>query len=536
MDGQARAVDGPVQAANGPPQAEPGAQQAPAPRPANGAQQAPGPRPPDGALTAAQATPGPQQAPGTAPTARASDAPAAPKATSAGAAPAAAARPVVHTVSGLQRLLRSQLEERHPLVLVAGEISNLQINARSGHAYFTLKDDAAQIKCVLWRDQLVRVRHRLDDGLQVVVRARVTIYEQGGQLQLSVQQVDPQGVGARQLEYRERVEKLRREGLTADARKRPLPPFPRVIGVVTSASGAALRDVLRTILRRDPFAHVIIASTPVQGDEACPGVVHALRQLDALGRCEVLLLVRGGGSIEDLWCFNEEAVARQIVATSVPVVTGIGHETDTTIADLVADLRASTPTAAAEHAVPIRSEVRQRVRQLEQKIHRALLHRIEADGRRLLRLSARLRDPSTLLARRAQRLDDLQARGERAIRARLATRADATRAIERRLARLDPKARIAGALRRNSLLEGRAAAAIGRLLTAERHALAVLVHRLESLSPLAVLARGYALARTPDGALVKDAARLSPGDALTIRVAAGELEVVVTEIHAAPQG
>jgi len=171
----------------------------------------------------------------------------------------------VYTVTELQRKMRIELEERYANVLVTGEISNFQINARSGHAYFTLKDEDAQVKCVMWRDQLMRVRHRLDDGLKVVLRAKVTIYEQGGQLQLSVAAIDPTGLGARQLEFKERVEKLRQEGLTKDARKRPLPKHPRTIGLVTSKGSAAIKDVLRTILRRDPFAHVIIANTPVQG-------------------------------------------------------------------------------------------------------------------------------------------------------------------------------------------------------------------------------------------------------------------------------
>lgn len=438
--------------------------------------------------------------------------------------------PVVLTVSELQRRLRNDIEERYRIVFVSGEISNYQINARSGHGYFTLKDDGAQIKCVIWRDQLIRLRHRLDDGLEVIVKGRITIYEQGGQLQLSVQTVEPKGLGARQLEFRERAEKLRAEGLTSAARKRPLPAFPRCIGVVTSSSGAALRDVLRTIIRRDPFACVVIANTTVQGDGAAHNIVRALKALERLGRCEVILLVRGGGSIEDLWCFNEEAVARAIVASPVPVVTGIGHETDTTIADLVADLRASTPTAAAEHAVPVRSEIRQRFLNLEGALHRSLLARLQLLSRRLYVLSARLKDPVAALKGRAQHLDELTNRAERALRLHAGRRqADLTR-LERRLGHGDPKQKIRGALHTIQILSSRQKNAIARSIQARRHRLRVAVERLESLSPLRVLSRGYALVRAPSGAVLKRSDQTSIGDALEIRLADGVLGAVVTRI------
>jgi exodeoxyribonuclease VII large subunit len=445
-------------------------------------------------------------------------------------------RPAVYTVTELQRKLRTELEERHASVLVTGEISNFQINARSGHGYFTLKDENAQVKCVMWRDQLMRVRHRLDDGLKVIVKAKVTIYEQGGQLQLSVLQIEPKGLGARQLEYRERVEKLRAEGLTADARKRPIPKHPRTIGLVTSKSGAAIQDVLRTILRRDPFAEVIIANTPVQGDEACHSIVRALKAIDKLERCDVILLVRGGGSSEDLWCFNEENVARAIAGTRAPVITGIGHETDVTIADLVADLRASTPTAAAEHAVPIRSEVRARFKQLETALHRALFHRVQQLSRRLHEIQARLqaKGPQATIQRRAQRFDELTARSERSIRAHLQRRRDLLARLERRLGRHDPREKLRAIDHRLKMLEARATAAAGRRLANERHAFAVVAHRLESISPLAILSRGYALVRTADGRVVRRAIDVRPRDRISIRLAEGALAATVEAID--PEG
>jgi exodeoxyribonuclease VII large subunit len=443
-------------------------------------------------------------------------------------------RPQVYTVSELQRKLRTELEDRYQTVLVSGEISNFSIHARSGHGYFTLKDDNAQIKCVMWRDQLMRVRHRLDDGLKVIVRARVTIYEQGGQLQLAVQQIELRGLGARQLELQQRIEKLRAEGLCADSRKRPIPKYPETIGLVTSASGAALRDVLTTILRRDPYAQVIIAHAPVQGDGAEHGIVRALKLIDGLGRCDVILLCRGGGSIEDLWCFNEECVARTIVQMRAPVVTGIGHETDTTIADLVADLRASTPTAAAEHVVPIRSELRARWRQLEDALHRNLLHRVRALSRELYQLSSRLRDPQTALRSRAQRLDDLSLRMDRALRTRLKKDHAWLDTLERRLLRRDPAEKMRGFSHRLALLDTLAQGAMHKRLERDRHRLAMIVHRLESLSPLAVLSRGYALVTTAEGKVVKRAQEVRAGDSLSVRLDEGSLEVVVQRSQKIP--
>jgi exodeoxyribonuclease VII large subunit len=436
-------------------------------------------------------------------------------------------RPVVYSVSQLQRKLRTELEDRYQTILVSGEISNFTINARSGHGYFTLKDENAQIKCVMWRDQLMRVRHRLDDGLQVIVRARVTIYEQGGQLQLSVQQIEPRGLGARQLEFNERVERLRAEGLTADSRKRRVPRFPETIGLVTSSSSAALRDVLRTILRRDPFAQVIIVHAQVQGEGAEHAIVRALRVLDNLERCDVILLCRGGGSTEDLWCFNEECVARAIVQTRVPVVTGIGHETDTTIADLVADLRASTPTAAAEHVVPVRSEVRAQWRKLEDALHKSLLNRVQASSRKLYALSTRLRDPQAALRSRAQRIDELTLRMDRSLRERIKRRQNALDGLERRVVRLDPVIGVRKTEHRIGLLASRAENAVHKQLDRDQHRLAVVVHKLESLSPLAVLSRGYALVTGPDGHVLRSSAGVRARDELSVRLSEGSLDVEV---------
>lgn len=438
-------------------------------------------------------------------------------------------KPQIYTVTDLQRRLRGELEEAYGLVYVAGEISNFQLNARSGHAYFTLKDEGAQAKCVMFRDQMMRVRHRLNDGLQVIVKAKVTIYEQSGTLQLSVAAVEPKGLGARELEYRERVEKLRKEGLTADTRKRKIPAFPRCIGVVTSRDGAALRDILKTIMRRDPYAHVVFSFAQVQGNGAAGDIARALRVLDEAKKCEVILLCRGGGSIEDLWCFNEEIVARAICISSVPVVTGIGHETDTTIADLVSDLRVSTPTAAAERVTAIRADLRAELSQKHARLERALAYRLSTLRDRISRLSARLRDPRAMIERRAQRIDELSLRSERALRRNLAKKTEKLLAAEKRLQRLDPAAKLRAHEHHLSRLEARMQTAIARRTERARHRYEMLVRELEARSPLAILGRGYSLVFDAEEKLVKSAKEVRPGDRLRARLADGSVFVRVED-------
>ena len=396
--------------------------------------------------------------------------------------------------------MRRQLEDAYPEAWVGGEISSFQLHPGSGHAYFTLKDHRAKLNCVMWRDNLRHLRFRPQRGMEVILRGRVTIYERGGQLQMNVLGIEPQGLGALMQEFEQRLKQLRQEGLTEN--KRPLPAHPRTIGVVTSKGSAALRDVLRTILRRDPAAHVVISGAQVQGRSSAFSIAQAIERLDHLKVADVVILARGGGSTEELWAFNEEPVARAIRACSVPVVTGIGHETDTTIADYVADVRASTPTAAAEHAVPVQAQVVARVSELERRLEAAFSNRIDQLGRRLLFLEKRLLDPTPAIAKR---LIDLERRlGQAAPDVRLSrVRAE----LEQRRARLD------------ELIDRRIAEAERRY--------AILVGRLESLSPLAVLSRGYAIVQTEDGAVLRRAADAEPDERLEIRLAEGRLAVRV---------
>ena len=437
--------------------------------------------------------------------------------------------PFVFSVSGIVGRLRKQLEKTYQEVWVGGEISTFSIHPTSGHAYFSLKDQHAKLTCVMWRDNLVRLRFRPQRGHEVIVRGRITIYERGGQMQLNVLDVEPQGLGALQQEFNDRLAMLRAEGLTAPERKRQLPAFPRTIGVVTSAGGAALRDVMRTILRRDPRAHVIISPSQVQGRSSALSIVAAIDRLDELRQADLIIVARGGGSLEDLWAFNEESVARAIARCSVPVITGVGHETDTTIADYVADLRASTPTAAAEHAVPIRADVESHLSALRSRLKHAMQNRIDHFGRRLLTLSNRLADPSATIGRRAQHLDELTTRAERALRRRTAEVQVELRALEHRLLAAAPQLRLRSASAQLSRLEERMHQAM-RLCVAERERdFAIVCSRLESLSPLGVLARGYAIAHREDGRVVRDAGEVQIGERLTLRLAQGRAIVRVEE-------
>ncbi len=433
------------------------------------------------------------------------------------------------SVSGIVNRLRKDLEEGFGDVWVGGEISSFSIHPTSGHAYFSLKDQRAKLSCVMWRDNLVRLRFRPQRGHEVIVRGRITVYERGGQLQMNVLGVEPQGLGALQQEFMDRLAALRAEGLTAPERKRPIPPFPRVVGVVTSPGGAALRDVLRTLLRRDPRSHVIIAPAQVQGRSSALSIVAALDRLDALGRADVIILARGGGSLEDLWAFNEEPVARAVARCSVPVITGVGHETDTTIADYVADLRTSTPTAAAEHAVPRRSEVEARWLGLSARIGHAFQNRIDHLGRRLLRLENRLSDPSATIGRRAQYLDELTTRAERGLKRKTTLLQGRLQQLERRLAAAAPQHRVQGLAGRLDRLEARLHEAARRRVARSERSLAILCGRLESMSPLAVLARGYAIAQSEDGRVVRRAMDVERGERLSLRLAEGRALVRVEE-------
>ena len=386
--------------------------------------------------------------------------------------------PLVLSVSQLLRSVRDTLERRFPLAWVRGELSNFS-RAPSGHCYFTLKDDGAQVDCVMFRSRAVALDGELRDGAQIEVRALPTLYEPRGRFQLNVEALRRAGVGPLYERFLRMKEKLEREGLFEAAAKRALPPYPSAIGVVTSLAAAALHDVLTTLARRNPAILVIVYPAPVQGEGAAARIAGALGRAAARGECDVLLLVRGGGSIEDLWPFNEEAVARAIRASRIPVVVGVGHESDFTIADFAADRRAPTPTAAAELASPSRAE-----------------------------LLARLADCARCVAREMRR--------------RLETAAQSVDGWARRL--VHPAARLRAHRELLLQLEARLAFAAAHCVHRSQARLERLQASLAGLDPGAVLARGYSITRDASGEVLRDAARVREGSRISTTLARGRLE------------
>ncbi|ULQ46722.1 exodeoxyribonuclease VII large subunit [Flagellatimonas centrodinii] len=434
----------------------------------------------------------------------------------------------VYAVSELAQLLRGVVEDSFPRVWVQGEISNLSRPA-SGHWYFTLKDGSAQLRSAMFRGANLHVRPPPQNGDQVLVRAQVSFYTARGDLQLICEHLEPAGEGALLRAFEDLKRRLAAEGLFDEAVKRPIPAVPRAIGLITSATGAAVQDVLTTLARRFPLAPVYLWPVPVQGEAAPAALVAALQGLPGRAPVDVILLVRGGGSLEDLWAFNDEAVARAIRACAVPVISGVGHETDTTIADFAADLRAPTPTAAAERAAPELRAWQEALQRLQLDLQRPIRRRLQRDRETLVQLDGRLarQRPLRRLQDAAQRLDDWQATLVRAIRRQLADRASRQAVLAERLRTADPRRRLAPLLAATAASEHRLQVAMARRLERERHRLSSAERTLQGLSPLAVLGRGYAIVRQADGSLVRSPQQVAPGVALDVQVAEGVIPVRV---------
>jgi exodeoxyribonuclease VII large subunit len=438
----------------------------------------------------------------------------------------------VYTVSELTASIKTCLEENFPMFWVEGEISNLRMPG-SGHAYFTLKDEGAQISAVLFRGRGRRVRFDLEDGMQVMAFGGLDVYAARGQYQLVVEMMEPKGLGALQLAFDQLKRKLEAEGLFEESRKRPLPAYPRVIGIVTSPTGAAIRDMLNIIDRRFGDLQILITPVRVQGDEAPGEIVQALAHLQTIAELDVVIVGRGGGSIEDLWAFNDERVARALAACRVPVISAVGHETDFTIADFVADLRAPTPSGAAELVVREKLAVIETLVDLYGRLKQAMAAEVGARRERVDVLLRRrvLTDPSRALRDVYRRLDDLQARlrlGLRSTQRHVAHRVTlATNALRSR----NPLGRVTGLSALLAQLRGRLASSASYKVKTSRARFAEAVGRLESLSPLAVLARGYGVTRLPSGEVVRRATQVGVGDPLEILLHQGALGARVTEVR-----
>ena len=432
------------------------------------------------------------------------------------------------TPSSLNRLVRDLLGDVFPQVWIEGELSNVAKPA-SGHLYFTLKDNGAQVRCAMFKPKAGMLRFRPVDGMQVLLRAKVGLYEPRGEFQLVAESMEPAGEGALQREFEQLKARLDAEGLFAQARKRPLPRYARRIGVISSATGAAVRDVLSVLVRRWPLVDVEVLPVPVQGREAPPAIVAMLRKASASGRYDALLLTRGGGSLEDLWAFNDEAVARAIHASAVPVVSAVGHEIDFSIADFVADLRAPTPSAAAELLVPDAVAIDRHLQQLQQRMVTLQQRQRQAHAQRFDHLLARLQAqrPQVRLARDRERLLHLQHRLGVVLREQSQLRHTRLERLHARLLARHPRAQLSLLAHRLTEQDQRLRRAITYTLERRQTALRHAGHALHAISPLATLERGYAILFDEAGQVVRSVATVSEGDTVNARVSDGKFSLRV---------
>lgn len=437
---------------------------------------------------------------------------------------AAATTRRIWPVGELVRTVRELAETAFPDACVEGEISNLR-PAPSGHVYFTLKDADAQLPVVLFRRQALLLRFRLQDGQHVVARGRISVYEQRGQLQLIAESLEPIGIGSLQLAFEQLKQKLKNEGLFDPERKRPLPPFPRAIGIVTSPTGAVIRDFLNIVGRRHSGLDVFLYPVTVQGDQAAEEIEAALAALNATSLVDVIVLARGGGSLEDLAAFNSERVARAIAASRLPVVSAIGHETDFTIADFVSDLRAPTPSAAAEIITDAQYRIADRVQDLSERLDRGMRFQL-LRARNLIKSVSEVRAERrmhTLLRDAEQRLDDLAMRLSDAVVGVLQARRSGIIRLDSVLIANDPRLQISQAHTRRLLLLMRLNAAGERTVRSADTRWRQLNAQLHELSPLAVLERGYALVQNKEGAIIRNISRVAVGDRISTRLRDGSL-------------
>jgi len=432
------------------------------------------------------------------------------------------------SVSELTARIRDLLAKNFNDISVEGEISNCR-EAQSGHFYLTLKDEKAQIRCVWFKQQMRGVKFRPEDGLKVTVRGSISVYEARGEYQIYVESMEPAGRGALQLAFEQLKKRLEAEGLFDAKHKKPLPLLPSRIGLITSPKGAAVRDVVRILRRRFHNVHLTVFPVRVQGDGAAEEIVRALRFFNQRKLVDVLILARGGGSMEDLWSFNEEIVARAIFGSEIPIISGVGHETDFTIADFVADVRASTPSAAAELVVQTRREFDKRIADLRAALAEQIRYRILVLSRRVHELGASrgFRRPLDLLHQRRQRADEMTSRLALGLRARLEQSRKRYTAAHLRIFRFDFRARISALrirLERQSAELGKRIERFGR---AKRDRLEKLLVQLEERSPLKVLERGYSIVTEANGRVLRDSTQVSIGDSISIQLHKGRLSTEV---------
>ncbi|MFO4115854.1 exodeoxyribonuclease VII large subunit [Enterobacter kobei] len=439
--------------------------------------------------------------------------------------------PSIYTVSRLNQTVRLLLEQEMGQVWISGEISNFT-QPSSGHWYFTLKDDTAQVRCAMFRNSNRRVTFRPQHGQQVLVRANITLYEPRGDYQIIVESMQPAGEGLLQQKYEQLKATLSAEGLFDQQLKKPLPSPAHCVGVITSKTGAALHDILHVLKRRDPSLPVIIYPTAVQGDDAPGQIVRAIALANARQECDVLIVGRGGGSLEDLWSFNDERVARAIFASLIPVVSAVGHETDVTIADFVADLRAPTPSAAAEVVSRNQLELLRQIQNGQQRLEMAMDYFLANRTRRFTQLHHRLQQqhPQLRLARQQTVLDRLRQRMNIALDTQLKRAVSRQQRVTQRLNQQNPQPKIYRAQTRIQQLEFRLAETLRARLSTTRERFGNAVTHLEAVSPLSTLARGYSVTTATDGKVLKQTKQVKAGDVMTTRLSDGWVESEVKSI------
>ncbi|WP_369612072.1 exodeoxyribonuclease VII large subunit [Marinobacter sp. RI1] len=443
-------------------------------------------------------------------------------------------RPRALTVSQLNHQARHLLESSFMQVWVEGELSGFS-RPSSGHWYFSLKDQKCQIRCAMFRGANQRIRTLPREGDQIRIRGKVTLYENRGDFQIIVEHLEPAGLGALQQAFEALKARLQGEGLFDPARKKPIPATPRHIGVVTSPTGAAIHDILTVLKRRCPAIPVTLYPTAVQGQPATADIVQAIDRAQQHGLADVLIIGRGGGSLEDLWCFNEEAVARAIAACPIPTVSAVGHEVDVTIADFVADLRAPTPSAAAEKISPDQQDWLRRLTEQQGRLGQSARRLLQRLDNQLGHLSARLRDPRRELLEKAQRMDELELRLNKAIRDRLDQQKQKTDYLLRRMSAQSPRRTLKTVREQTQRLEERLTLATRHQLRQKDERLQHIAQTLHVVSPLATLGRGYAIVKDDNDRIVRKAGDLETGSQITARLGHGSVSARVTEINSSSE-
>jgi exodeoxyribonuclease VII large subunit len=436
----------------------------------------------------------------------------------------------VFKVSEITGLIRTSLESEFSDVWLEGEISNLRMPG-SGHVYCTLKDESSQIRAVLFRSNALRLRFTLKEGMCVIVRGRLTVYEPRGEYQIVLETMEPKGIGALQLAFEQLKERLASEGLFDERRKKPLPAFPRTIGVVTSPTGAAIRDIFAVLRRRWPALHIILVPVPVQGEGAARHIAHALALLNEQAAAEVIIVGRGGGSLEDLWTFNEEVVVRAIANSRIPVVSAVGHEIDVTLTDFAADHRAATPSAAAETIVPVLADVVERLRQVTIRTGQAMARYCLHEQQRLASQITGLAHIRYRVQEESQRTDEAMDRMRYLLCQRLILNRDLVRHRQHELAGLNPAFLVKRCLLMIPQLIKRLERQVAVLNERRRQQIEAFASQLTQLSPLAILGRGYSiLSKVRDGTILRRADDAQAGEEIIARLSQGQLDCTVKRV------